>query len=101
MSKVARVGIGGPVGCGKTALIEQIVPLLSELGIEVGIITNDLLTTEDADRLKNGGVLSPDRIIKTGSPMYEVLHKFLSKIESSEVLTNLGLEKHKFVILNF
>ncbi len=69
MSKVARVGIGGPVGCGKTALIEQIVPLLSELGIEVGIITNDLLTTEDADRLKNGGVLSPDRIIgvETGS----------------------------------
>lgn len=69
MSKVARIGIGGPVGCGKTALIEQIVPLLADIGLEVGIITNDLLTTEDADRLKNGGILAPDRIVgvETGS----------------------------------
>lgn len=44
--------------------------------------------------------LSPDRVIKTGSPMYEVLHKFLSKIEASEVLTKLGLEKNKFFVVS-
>ena len=48
---VARLGIGGPVGSGKTALIEGIVPLLMAQGIEVAVVTNDLLTTEDADRL--------------------------------------------------
>ena len=69
MVQAARLGIGGPVGSGKTALIEGIMPLLIDRGIEVAIITNDLLTTEDADRLKNGAVLSADRIVgvETGS----------------------------------
>ena len=44
--------------------------------------------------------LSPDRVIKTGSPMYEVLHKFLPKIEASNVLEKLGLEKHKFFVVS-
>lgn len=44
--------------------------------------------------------LSPDRVIKTGSPMYEVLNKFKSKIEASEVLNKLGLEKHKFFVVS-
>ena len=51
----ARLGIGGPVGSGKTALIEGIVPMLMAQGIEVAVVTNDLLTTEDADRLKRKG----------------------------------------------
>ena len=69
MSTAARLGIGGPVGSGKTALLESIVPLLTKQGIEVAVVTNDLLTTEDADRLKSGGVLPSDRIIgvETGS----------------------------------
>ncbi|RSC93562.1 non-hydrolyzing UDP-N-acetylglucosamine 2-epimerase [Tenacibaculum singaporense] len=44
--------------------------------------------------------LSPDRVIKTGSPMYEVLHKFLPKIEASDVLEKLGLEEHKFFVVS-
>ncbi|ACK72777.1 urease accessory protein UreG [Gloeothece citriformis PCC 7424] len=70
MSKsVARLGIGGPVGSGKTALLESIVPRLIKKGIEVAVVTNDLLTTEDADRLKRGGFLASERIIgvETGS----------------------------------
>ena len=60
----ARLGIGGPVGSGKTALIEGIVPLLqTSQGVEVAVVTNDLLTTEDADRLKRKGFLSADRIV--------------------------------------
>ncbi|MEO0012309.1 MAG: hypothetical protein RLZZ535_698 [Cyanobacteriota bacterium] len=66
---VARLGIGGPVGSGKTALIECLVPILTQQGIEVAVVTNDLLTTEDADRLKRKGFLPQDRIIgvETGS----------------------------------
>lgn len=44
--------------------------------------------------------LSPDRVIKTGSPMYEVLHKFLPKIEASDVLKDLELEKHKYFVVS-
>ena len=66
---VARLGIGGPVGSGKTALLECIVPMLMQQGIEIAVVTNDLLTTEDADRLKNKGFLAPERIVgvETGS----------------------------------
>ncbi|MBD2001031.1 urease accessory protein UreG [Leptolyngbya sp. FACHB-541] len=66
---VARLGVGGPVGSGKTALLERLVPLLIQQGIEVAVVTNDLLTQEDADRLKRKGFLPSDRIIgvETGS----------------------------------
>ena len=69
MATAARLGIGGPVGSGKTALLERIVPLLIKQGVEVAVVTNDLLTTEDADRLKSGGVLPAEKIIgvETGS----------------------------------
>lgn len=66
---VARVGIGGPVGSGKTALLEGLVPRLMEQGVEVAVVTNDLLTQEDADRLKRKGFLPAERIVgvETGS----------------------------------
>jgi urease accessory protein len=48
--RVPRIGIGGPVGCGKTMLIEQVVPLLSLDGYKVGIISNDVISKEDAER---------------------------------------------------
>lgn len=44
--------------------------------------------------------LSPDRVIKTGSPMFEVLNKFKPTIESSNVLDKLGLEKQKFFVVS-
>ncbi len=69
MSTAARVGIGGPVGSGKTALLECLVPLLMQRGVEVAVVTNDLLTQEDANRLKSKGFLQTERIIgvETGS----------------------------------
>ena len=51
-SRVPRVGIGGPVGSGKTMLIEQIVPILSENGYKVSIISNDVISKEDAERMR-------------------------------------------------
>lgn len=50
--RVPRVGIGGPVGSGKTMLIEQVAPLLFSRGYKVGIISNDVVSREDADRMR-------------------------------------------------
>jgi urease accessory protein len=50
--RVPRVGIGGPVGSGKTMLIEQIVPILSAKGYKVSIISNDVISKEDAERMR-------------------------------------------------
>ncbi len=58
----ARIGIGGPVGSGKTALIEMLIPKLHELNIECAVITNDLVTKEDAVRLKNSGLIDPNKV---------------------------------------
>lgn len=60
-----RIGIGGPVGSGKTALIEAITPKLLEKGHKVLIITNDIVTTEDAKHVRKTlkGVLIEDKII--------------------------------------
>lgn len=59
----ARVGIGGPVGSGKTALIEQLIPYFINRGNEVAIVTNDLVTREDAKRLQQSGLLAPERVL--------------------------------------
>lgn len=59
----ARIGIGGPVGSGKTALIERLLEAFAEDGTEVAVITNDLVTDEDAERLRRGGCLPAERIL--------------------------------------
>ena len=59
----ARVGIGGPVGSGKTALIEQLIPLFINRGNEIAVVTNDLVTQEDAKRLQQSGLLAPERVV--------------------------------------
>lgn len=60
-----RIGIGGPVGSGKTALIEAITPKLLDRGLKTLIITNDIVTTEDAKHVRKTlkGVLAEDQII--------------------------------------
>ena len=71
MKKITRIGIGGPVGSGKTAIVEAITPKLLDLGIKVLIITNDVVTTEDAKHVQRTlkGVLLPERIlgVETGA----------------------------------
>ena len=60
-----RVGIGGPVGSGKTALIERLVPLIVAAGRSVLVVTNDILTREDEWHVRAAlaGVLEPGRIV--------------------------------------
>jgi len=57
-----RVGIGGPVGSGKTALTERLCKLMSPV-YEVAAITNDIYTKEDAEFLTRAGALAPERIL--------------------------------------
>ncbi|UKA12003.1 urease accessory protein UreG [Photobacterium damselae] len=65
MKKITRVGIGGPVGSGKTAIIEAITPVLINLGVKPLIITNDVVTVEDAKQVRRSlkGVLVEEKII--------------------------------------
>lgn len=51
------------------------------------------------DYLLNEG-LPPDRVIKTGSPMFEVLSHYMEQIDSSDVLKRLGLQKNKFFVVS-
>jgi urease accessory protein len=69
--KIVRIGVGGPVGSGKTAIVETITPRLLDLGIKILIITNDVVTTEDAKHVQRTlkGVLIQERIlgVETGA----------------------------------
>lgn len=62
---VLRIGIGGPVGSGKTALIEALVPVLIARGHRPAVITNDIYTQEDAQHVRRNlaGVLDPERVV--------------------------------------
>ena len=65
----ARIGIGGPVGSGKTALVERLIPAFHDAHYEVAVVTNDLVTREDAERLKRSGLIDPGRVmaVETGA----------------------------------
>jgi urease accessory protein len=65
--RAVRIGIGGPVGSGKTALVAALCRALGG-EIELAVVTNDIYTTEDADFLRRAGVLDPARIeaVQTG-----------------------------------
>lgn len=57
-----RVGVAGPVGSGKTALVDALCKRLRER-FNIAVVTNDIYTKEDAQFLVRSGALSPDRIV--------------------------------------
>ena len=57
-----RIGIGGPVGSGKTALLDQLCKAMRET-IEIGVVTNDIFTREDAEFLIRSNALPQERIL--------------------------------------
>ncbi|POM24287.1 Urease accessory protein UreG [Actinomadura rubteroloni] len=66
--RALRLGIGGPVGSGKTALTAALCRALRD-ELDLAVVTNDIYTTEDADFLRREAVLSDDRItaVRTGA----------------------------------
>ena len=73
----ARVGIGGPVGSGKTALIERLIPVLTGSGVDLAVVTNDLVTKEDAERLRRSGLIDPARVaaVEAGACPHTVIRE--------------------------
>ncbi len=69
--RIPRIGVGGPVGSGKTSLIERLVPRLIAEGRKVIVVTNDIVTVEDALHVKRtlAGILDPERVlgVETGA----------------------------------
>ena len=68
LTHIPRIGIGGPVGSGKSMLIERLVPMLAQRGYSVSIISNDVISKEDADRMRvnlatNRGLLPENLVI--------------------------------------
>ncbi len=61
-SNPLRVGIGGPVGSGKTALLDRLCKAMRD-EFNIAAITNDIYTREDAEFLTRSGALDPDRIL--------------------------------------
>jgi len=73
----ARVGIGGPVGSGKTALVERLIAALSARGVDLAVITNDLVTHEDAERVRRSGLIDPARVaaVEAGACPHTVIRE--------------------------
>lgn len=73
----ARIGIGGPVGSGKTALIEALIPVLVGRGVDLAVVTNDLVTEEDAERLRRSGLIDPCRVaaVEAGACPHTVIRE--------------------------
>src|SRR6202030_1045255 len=77
VAPAARVGIGGPVGSGKTALIEALIPELQRRGVDLAVVTNDLVTKEDAERLRRSGLIDPLRVsaVEAGACPHTVIRE--------------------------
>lgn len=69
----------------------KIVDHISDINLTYSDIAREYLLSEG---------LSPDRVIKTGSPMFEVLHNYLPKVEKSEILTKLNLKKQEYFVVS-
>jgi UDP-N-acetylglucosamine 2-epimerase (non-hydrolysing) len=69
----------------------RIVDHISDINLPYSAISREYLLREG---------LPPDRVIKTGSPMYEVLHYYLPKINASNVLARLGLEDQGYYVVS-
>ena len=85
----ARVGVGGPVGSGKTALVERLIPALTARGVDLAIVTNDLVTKEDAERIRRSGLIDPARVsaVEAGACPHTVIREDPTlNIEAAEEL---------------
>ncbi|MGH3751458.1 MAG: urease accessory protein UreG [Pseudonocardiaceae bacterium] len=87
--RALRIGIGGPVGGGKTALVAALCRTLRD-ELSVVVVTNDIYTTEDADFLRTNGVLPDERIraVRTGCcPHTAIRDDITANLDAVEELT--------------
>ncbi|CAJ1582643.1 urease accessory protein UreG [[Mycobacterium] wendilense] len=94
-----RVGVGGPVGSGKTALVAALCRQLRDQ-LSVAVLTNDIYTTEDADFLRRHAVLPDDRIaaVQTGGcPHTAIRDDITANLDAIEDL--IAAHRHLDLIL--
>jgi urease accessory protein len=87
-TRALRVGVGGPVGSGKTTLVGALCRLLRD-EFSIVVVTNDIFTTEDADALRAAGVLPIDRIaaVETGCcPHTAIRDDIAANLDAVELL---------------
>jgi urease accessory protein len=88
VERALRIGVGGPVGSGKSSLIAALCGALAE-EIKLGVVTNDIYTTEDAEFLRSTGVLPDERItaVQTGGCPHTAIRDDISaNLEAVEEL---------------
>jgi urease accessory protein len=88
VDRALRLGIGGPVGSGKTALVAALCRALSG-EVRLAVVTNDIYTTEDAEFLRRAGVLEPSAIVavETGCcPHTAIRDDIVANLEAVESL---------------
>ena len=74
-----KIGVGGPVGSGKTALVDRLCKSLRDK-YAIAVVTNDIYTKEDAQFLTRSGALPPDRIlgVETGGCPHTAIREDIS-----------------------
>ena len=85
-----KIGVAGPVGSGKTALIEKLIRVMSK-DYSIGVITNDIYTKEDAQFLHKNSILPMDRIVgvETGGCPHTAIREDASmNLEAVDELAN-------------
>ncbi|MBS5025635.1 MAG: urease accessory protein UreG [Peptostreptococcaceae bacterium] len=89
-----KIGVAGPVGSGKTALIEKLIRVMSK-DYSIGVITNDIYTKEDAEFLHKNSILPMERIVgvETGGCPHTAIREDASmNLEAVDELANKFLD---------
>ena len=95
-----RLGVGGPVGSGKTALVDTLCKRLRDR-YQIAVVTNDIYTREDADFLLRSGALAEDRIVgvETGGCPHTAIREDASINLEAVAALNRKFEKLDLVII--
>ena len=101
MRKYVKIGVCGPVGAGKTALIETLSRIMAK-DYYIGVITNDIYTSEDEKFLQKNSLLDADRIIgvETGGCPHTAIREDASmNLEAVDELARIDILIWSFYLL--